>query len=263
MVGPYFGTSLRVYAHGWVTTYMRYWEGTGGSSSWGARTNYNSTTPMDCTPNIRWSRYHHLHTDKVDVAYWKSIYPPNVLYIGVDDLNAASASGSASLSQSASGSASISPSVIASGSASESKSESASSSASLSPSASESSSESASPSPSAGAVIQGSVCWGHVTGVVETNIRTYSGNWTGTGAISGVGDAEIISLDSGEYMISEVVDTGARHVELDQNHYNPSGDNVTLKYRTGASKAACEAAAWTAYTVPFLSDGFAQVRIEV
>lgn len=175
----------------------------------------------------------------------------------------ASGSLSGSASQSRSSSASESASVSKSESASQSASESASGSQSLSPSASESSSESSSPSPSSGPIIQGSVCWGHVTGVVEDNVRTFATNWTGTGSVSGVGDAEIVSLDSGEFMISEVVETGNRHVELDQNHYDPSGDNAVLKYRTGISQAACEAASWTDYTAPFLSDGFVQVRLEV
>ena len=72
----------------------------------------------------------------------------------------------------------------------------------------------------------GSVTWGHDTGVVETNVRDFSGNWTGTGTILGAADAEIISLTAGEYMESEVVNTGVKTVELDQNHYDVTGDNL-------------------------------------
>jgi hypothetical protein len=111
------------------------------------------------------------------------------------------------------------------------------------------------------AVISGEVTWGHDTGVVESNIRDFSGNWTGTGAISGSGDAETICLESGEYMISEVVNTGAYTVHLFQNLYDGTGDDVDLDYRHGATQAACEAAAWNNYTVPFTSLGYVQIRL--
>ena len=110
-------------------------------------------------------------------------------------------------------------------------------------------------------VIQGSACWGHSTGVAEDNTRTFTGNWTGTGAIENAGDSERLALESGEYMESEVVNTGSRHVLLYQNVYN-TGDDVTLKYRTGATQAACEAAGWSVYSGSFLSDGYVQIRLE-
>ena len=111
--------------------------------------------------------------------------------------------------------------------------------------------------------ISGSVTWGHDTGVTETNIRDFSGNWTGTGSVSGSGDAEIISLDSGEYMESEVVQiSSGKTVRLRQNVYDGTGDDVTLKYRTGATSAACQAAEWSAYSTPFGSLGYVQVRVE-
>lgn len=109
--------------------------------------------------------------------------------------------------------------------------------------------------------ISGSVCWGHDTGVTETNVRDFSGNWTGTGAISGAADAETIDLNSGEYMISEVVNTGVRVVELEQNHYDETGDDVNMDYRHGADAAACEAASWNDYSAPFQSLGYVQVRL--
>jgi hypothetical protein len=62
-------------------------------------------------------------------------------------------------------------------------------------------------------------------------------------------------------MESGVVNTGSRMVELDQNHY-AVGDDVKLEYRTGATEVACKAAAWIDYTIPFLSSGYVQVRIE-
>jgi hypothetical protein len=129
-------------------------------------------------------------------------------------------------------------------------------SSSVSPSISPSAS--ASPSPSA---IVGSVVWGHITGATEDNIRTFAGNWTGTGAISGTGNAEAVDLDSAEYMESEVVLTGAFSVTLLQNVY-AAGDGASLFYRHGNSIAACQGASWNAYTVPFTSLGYVQVRIE-
>jgi len=95
--------------------------------------------------------------------------------------------------------------------------------------------------------------------VVET-VRTFADHWNGTGAIGNAGDTERLELDAGEYMISEVIDTGASTMELDQNHY-AAGDNVTMEYRHGATEIACLSAAWVAYTVPWASLGYVQVRM--
>ena len=92
-------------------------------------------------------------------------------------------------------------------------------------------------------------------------MQTFTGNWTGTGAISGSGDSEVAELDPGEYMESEVVNTGVVDVALFQNLY-AAGDNVTLKYRHGATQEDCEAAGWSAYSGQFTSLGYVQVRIE-
>jgi hypothetical protein len=37
---------------------------------------------------------------------------------------------------------------------------------------------------------------------------------------------------------------------------------ITLKYRTGATSALCEAETYQEYTVPFDSEGFVQLRVE-
>ena len=97
--------------------------------------------------------------------------------------------------------------------------------------------------------------------MVEDNVRTFTDNWTGTGAIEGAADAEKLALETTEYMISEVVNTGARHVELLQNNYDETGDNVTMEYRHGATQVACEAEEWIAYAVPFESLGYVQIRM--
>ena len=73
-------------------------------------------------------------------------------------------------------------------------------------------------------------------------------------------DAEVLKLGVGEYMISEVVNTGIKVVQLLQNQYDV-GDDVTIAYRHGATQAACEAAAWNDYTVPFASAGYVQVKV--
>jgi hypothetical protein len=109
--------------------------------------------------------------------------------------------------------------------------------------------------------IIGSTAWGHVTGVVEDNTRPFDGKWSGTGDVERVGDNEQIALASGEYMESEVVNTGTNLYEIDQNVYQ-AGDDVTIKFRHGATEAACLAAAYGNYTVPFDSLGFVQIRLE-
>jgi len=75
-----------------------------------------------------------------------------------------------------------------------------------------------------------------------------------------VDDAEVLKLGVGEYMISEVVNTGIKVVQLLQNQYDV-GDDVTIAYRHGATQVACEAAAWNDYTVPFASAGYVQVKV--
>jgi len=64
-----------------------------------------------------------------------------------------------------------------------------------------------------------------------------------------------------DYMVSQIVDTGPRHVELLQNIYG-AGDNAFIRYRTGSTEKTCDAAGWITYTGAFLSIGFVQIRIE-
>lgn len=106
------------------------------------------------------------------------------------------------------------------------------------------------------------VVWGHDTGVLEATVLNFIGNWTGTGTIisPGVADDEALSLVAAQYMISQVVYTGAVEVEIDYNHY-VGGSAIDLDYRTGASRAACQDAAWNNYVGSFVSSGFVQVRV--
>lgn len=109
--------------------------------------------------------------------------------------------------------------------------------------------------------IEGEVTWGHDQGVVEANVEDFTGNWTGTGAISGGGDAETLDLETTENMVSEVVNTGAYIVTLLQNNYDGTGDDVDMDYRHGATQGDCESAGWNNYTVPFVSLGYVQIRM--
>ena len=92
-------------------------------------------------------------------------------------------------------------------------------------------------------------------------MRDFAGNWTGTGAIAGAGDAEVLELETLELMVSEVVNTGTVSVTLLQNEYDVAGDDVTMEYRHGDSSAACQAAGWNAYVAPFVSLGYVQIRM--
>jgi hypothetical protein len=106
------------------------------------------------------------------------------------------------------------------------------------------------------------IVWGHDTGVAEATVRNFQYNWTGTGGLQNAGqdDVESLELSSGEYMISEVVNTGAVDVEILYNVY-VAGDDIDLDYRTGANRTACQVAAWNNYVASFLSSGFVQVRV--
>jgi hypothetical protein len=61
-------------------------------------------------------------------------------------------------------------------------------------------------------------------------------------------------------MISEVVEIACL-VEIATNVY-ATGDSVAVFYRHGATEGACLDANWIAYTVPFDSLGYIQVRLE-
>lgn len=109
--------------------------------------------------------------------------------------------------------------------------------------------------------IKGSTAWGQTTGAQEGNVRTFSGNWTGTGVISGSGNSEKILLSTGNYMQSEIVNTGANSIQLLQNRYS-GGDTGILKYRSGSNVINCEAAGWEIYSGSFASFGYTQIRVE-
>ncbi len=106
------------------------------------------------------------------------------------------------------------------------------------------------------------IVWGHDTGVLEAVIHDFDGTWTGTGTIEnpGADDTEQLALESGEYMISEVVYTGVEDVIILYNVYE-AGDNTNLDYRHGATPAACVGAGWNDYIGPVSSLGYVQARV--
>ena len=97
--------------------------------------------------------------------------------------------------------------------------------------------------------------------MVEDNIRTFAQDWIGTGSTSGSGDEEIACLDAGEYLESEVINTGVVQARIRQNVYN-SGQSILIKFRHGNSEANCLLDDYENYSVPFESLGFVQIRIE-
>jgi len=110
-------------------------------------------------------------------------------------------------------------------------------------------------------LIAGSACWGHLTGVVQDNVRTFVSNWTGTAYVTGTGDSEKMEISSGELMVSEVVNTGTGFVSLSQNVYDTSGDDAIMEYRHGATEGDCTSDTWKTYTGTFTSLGYAQIKL--
>jgi len=111
-------------------------------------------------------------------------------------------------------------------------------------------------------IFDADVCWGHDTSVAETNIRNFTGNWTGTALISGSGDAEELHFDIGEYEESETWNIGARRVKITLDKYASGYGTPTVEYKNGATQVACEADSWHAYTGPFVCSGWIKVRVE-
>lgn len=107
----------------------------------------------------------------------------------------------------------------------------------------------------------GDITYGHDTSVEETYVENFTNRWTGTGTISGSGDSEKISMTTGEYMESPIIYTGSSGITLLQGKYT-TADTVTIKYKTGATVAAVQAASFSTYSAPFSSTGFVQIRLE-
>ena len=85
--GPGPDGKVRIYAHGPESTpSLTYWEGDGSDQPWGDRILYVPAPVLgagyDCSVNVRWSRYFWHYPEWLDIAYWKSDYPTNTLYVG-------------------------------------------------------------------------------------------------------------------------------------------------------------------------------------
>lgn len=63
-----------------------YFEGAGGSASWGTVTLWRTDAHVECSINQRWSQYHNNHPEYLDYVYWDDRYP-NDAYYGVDELS--------------------------------------------------------------------------------------------------------------------------------------------------------------------------------
>jgi hypothetical protein len=163
---------------------------------------------------------------------------------------------------SSSSSESSSSSSESSSSSSESSS-SSSSSESSSSSSSSSSSESSSSSSQSSSATPGTVVFGHDTAVDEDYAEDLS-TWTGTGTVSGSGDAEILTQSVGDVDVSPTWNLGAGEaVILIDKYQSGSGPTPALiEYKTGVTKAAAEADTWTTYdNVSFTSLGWVKVRV--
>lgn len=110
-------------------------------------------------------------------------------------------------------------------------------------------------------IVVGTTCWGHDTGVEETNSLDLS-TWTGTGTVSGSGDAEKLELDGGQYMESPIIETGEYTITLLEDKYGSGAGSAVLKYKTAATSGGIAAAEWNTYSTPFVSLGYAQLRLE-
>lgn len=86
-VGPGAPGQVRLWMHGPAGSGVdvRYFEGAGGSASWGSQQIFAAGTfDAECSLNARWSQYHHAFPSTVDVAWWDAVYTGagNQLYWG-------------------------------------------------------------------------------------------------------------------------------------------------------------------------------------
>lgn len=108
--------------------------------------------------------------------------------------------------------------------------------------------------------LTGSICWGHDTAVEEDNVRDLS-LWSGTGDVSGSGDAEAIELNGDEYMESPTWNIGAGDVRLRKDVYSSGAGTPTIYYKQGDSESNCEADTWHEYVSTFACSGWVKVRV--
>jgi hypothetical protein len=83
----YANGKLRIYGHGTPDAgnhgdNLYYFEGNGGSASWGGWTQLIAGTNIDSSVNTRWSQFFYHSQNTIDVAYWNDVYP-NQLFVWV------------------------------------------------------------------------------------------------------------------------------------------------------------------------------------
>ena len=103
--------------------------------------------------------------------------------------------------------------------------------------------------------------WGHDTAVDEDS-KEDLGDGTTDADITGSGDAEKAAFESGEYWESPTKFIGAGEFTIDLNKYQGgSATGFVVKYKTGATEAACNGASWTEGS-SFTSTNWGKIRIE-
>jgi len=195
------------------------------------------------------------------VFYVDSIGTDNP-YFYSSSSSSSSSSSESSISNSSSSESSQSSSSQSSSSSESSSSESSSSQSSSSQSSSYSSSSSQSgvSSSSSESAFPGSHVFGHETDVNEYFKHNFADGVVTGGSISGSGNYEKVTLESGQYWTSSVVRTGANMVQFVYGKYRVgSGTAGTFQYKTGVDKATCLADTWHDYTGPFQSSGWVQL----
>ena len=114
--------------------------------------------------------------------------------------------------------------------------------------------------------VEGTVAFGHDTGVTEQWAYNFSGLWTATGGakILGSGDAEKMTLATGEVL--ELIDPwnlGSGNAIFDLNKYlGVASLSISVSYRSGATPGECEAASYSPYIGAFSSLGYVGVKLE-
>jgi len=109
----------------------------------------------------------------------------------------------------------------------------------------------------------GSVCWGHVTGVEEDNTVTMAAGSTGTGVVSGSGDAEILAITGEQTREYGPWKLGAGKAKMLMDKYDTGTGGLSLEYKSGATEAACEADTWHSYTGKFVQSGWVKIRVKI
>ena len=108
----------------------------------------------------------------------------------------------------------------------------------------------------------GPVCFGHSTGVEEDYTETMAANSTGTGVVTGSGDAEKLLIHTSQTREFGPWKLGAGLAKLIMDKYGSGTGGLSLEYKSGATESACEADTWHNYTGQFTQDGWIKIRVK-